>query len=199
LIDQLINGSCLRIKKRAACIGGIQIEKEKRMKMKVKMGKGMLQEERIRRMMLNQGEHVYFEFNPGDPNLPRIMCNETHVTLDEHTWPGGWLESTAKELTDGGRQATREEIERIISDAIPMSRRFSQTHKIVVASFIPCPCCPKISLIVRVKCQGLVLGSEKDKVEGWYRLDISAMRGGQFEVEARRIIFEETSFFKKLF
>jgi len=151
---------------------------------------------RLSEIKRNRGEYILFEENPGDPNIPHVMRADTDK-LFTTTWLKGWFASTASEYTRGTRRLTKEEVGKIISALIPSSKSWSITEKTVVSSFIPCPCCSKVSLIIHVTCQGQFLRSEADKVEGWYRLDISALKGGHFKTEARRLI-EETPFVENI-
>lgn len=146
----------------------------------------------------NRGERIYFETNPADPTLPHVMYDCSG--LNEHMWLKHWFRSTCSEYTVGARMLTKEEAEKIISAAVPTSQSYSETHKQIICSFIPCCCCAKISMIVNVLCQGWSLDKQDEiEVSGWYRVDISAAAGGKFEVETYRLNFDEIPLTKKIF
>jgi hypothetical protein len=147
----------------------------------------------------DRGEHIYFETNPADPTLPHMMHNVNNAKLEEFMWLKHWFGSCVPETTKGARMLTKEEAEKIISAAVPTSQHWSETHKQIICSFIPCPCCAMISMIVKVMCQGQPSDKKDDvKVSGWYRVDISAVKGGKFEVETRRLEFEKEPLLKQV-
>lgn len=118
----------------------------------------------------NWGEHIYFENNPADPTLPRMMRDVNTASLREFTWL-----SYAIRHSKNIRQLTKKEIEKIVSSATPTSKNFSETHKQIVSTSIICPCCNAISMIVKIQSQGRCLGHNEESVDGLYRVvvDIS--------------------------
>lgn len=146
------------------------------------------------RIKKDLGEHIYFENNPADPTLPHAMRDVNTATLREYTW----LEYAIKH-EEGVRRLSKEEAEKIISVAIPTSQGLSETHKKIICSFIPCPCCERISMIVKVSSQGRNLNKpEPIEVDGWYRVNIDALKDGKFKVETYRLEFGKTPLAEKI-
>lgn len=132
----------------------------------------------------NRGEHVYFENNPADPTLPRVMRDVNTARLEEFIWL-----SYAMKYSSKIRRLTKEEVEKIISKAVPTSKRWSETHKQIISTTIVCPCCNAISMIVKVSCQGQPSGASEESVDGLYKVivDIS-----ETEVRVNTYKLEET-------
>jgi len=149
----------------------------------------------IDRTEKDRGEHIYFENNPADPTLPHTMRDVNTAKLKEFTW----LKCHGVTYDKGMRQLTKEEIEKIISAATQTSKRFSETHKQIICSFIPCPCCTTVSMIVKVSSQGRVL-SESDLVgvDGWYQVDISPLGDSKVKIETETYRLEKTLVTKEI-
>lgn len=113
----------------------------------------------------DKGEHIYFESNPADPTLPRKMRDVNTARLKEFEW----LEYSMQH-SKNLRQLTKEEVEKIVSAATPTSKSWSETHKQIICTTIPCPCCNAISMLVKVSSQGRNLGVSEKNVDGLYRV-----------------------------
>lgn len=132
----------------------------------------------------NRGEHIYFENNPADPSLSRIMRDVNTAKLAEFTWLSYAMKHSSKV-----RRLTQEEVKKIISHAVPTSKVWSETHKQIISTTIVCPCCNAISMIVKVSCQGRPSGVSEKSVNGLYRVIVDV---SETEVRVSTYKLEET-------
>lgn len=136
------------------------------------------------RIESDKGEHVYFENNPADPTLSRTMRDVNTARLKEFKW----LEYSMQH-SKSLRQLTKEEVEKIVSVATPTSKSWSETHKQIICTTIPCPCCNAISMLVEISTQGRGLGVSEESVSGFYRVLIDL---SDSEVNVKTYKIEET-------
>ena len=139
------------------------------------------------RIEKNKREHIYFEDNPADPNLPHVMRDVNTAGLEEFMWLSYAMKHSSKSKV---RRLTKEELKIIISDAVPTSKGWSETHKQIICTTIVCPCCNTISMIVEVSCQGRPLTrGEEGVVSGLYRVVIDV---SESKIKVNTYKLEET-------
>lgn len=145
----------------------------------------------LHRIERDKGEHIYFENNPADPTLPRMMRNINTARLEEFMW----LQYSMKH-SKNLKQLTKEEVEKIVSAATPTSKNWSETHKQIFCTTIPCTCCNAISMIVIVSSQGRNYGVPEESVDGFYRIFIDLSEN---EISVKTYKLEEKLITEKKF
>lgn len=139
------------------------------------------------RIERDAGEHIYFENNPADPNLPHIMHDVNSARLKEFSW---------LQYSKGIKRLSKEEIEKIVSAATPTSKNWSETHKQVICTTIPCPCCNTISMLVKISSFGRNYNVPEESVDGFYRILIDFLNN---EIKVRTYKLKETLIAEKVF